>query len=117
MHRALYRKYRTKTFTELCGQEHISLTLKNQIASGKPSHAYLFTGSRGTGKTSTAKTLAKAVNCLNSQNGDPCCECEMCRGIDNGSVMDVVEIDAASNNGVDNIRELRDKIAYALIGA
>lgn len=117
MHRALYRKYRPSTFSDVYGQDHVSQTLKNQIANGTPSHAYLFTGSRGTGKTSTAKILSKAVNCLNPQNGDPCCECEMCRGIDNGSVLDVVEIDAASNNGVDNIRELREKIAYAPISA
>lgn len=112
MHTALYRKYRPQKFTDVCGQDHISLTLKNQIAAGKPSHAYLFTGSRGTGKTSTAKILAKAVNCQSPKDGDPCGECEICRGIDNGSVLDVTEIDAASNNGVDNIRDLRDNVAY-----
>lgn len=117
MHYALYRKYRPTTFSEVCGQEHVSQTLKNQIAAGKPSHAYLFTGSRGTGKTSSAKILAKAVNCLDPQNGDPCGECEMCKGIDSGAVLDVAEIDAASNNGVDSIRELRDSIAYAPVSA
>ncbi len=117
MHRALYRKYRPSTFSGVCGQDHVSLTLKNQIAAGKPSHAYLFTGSRGTGKTSTAKILSKAVNCLDPKNGDPCWECEMCKGIDNGSVLDVVESDAASNNGVDNIRDLRDNIAYSPVSA
>lgn len=117
MSKALYRKYRPSKFTDVCGQDHVSLTLKNQIAAGKPSHAYLFTGSRGTGKTSSAKILAKAVNCLNLQDGDPCGECEMCKGIDSGAVVDVSEIDAASNNGVDNIRELRDNIAYLPVSA
>lgn len=117
MHYALYRKYRPSTFSEVCGQDHVSQTLKNQIAAGKPSHAYLFTGSRGTGKTSSAKILAKAVNCLNPQNGDPCGECEICKGIDSGAILDVSEIDAASNNGVDSIRELRDSIAYAPVKA
>ena len=112
MHTALYRKYRPQKFTDVCGQDHISLTLKNQIAAGKPSHAYFFTGSRGTGKTSTAKILAKAVNCQSPKDGDPCGECEICRGIDNGSVLDVIEIDAASNNVVDNIRDLREEANY-----
>lgn len=109
---ALYRKYRPQTFSEICGQEHITKTLRAQIAEQHPSHAYLFAGSRGTGKTSCAKILAKAVNCLHPQNGDPCNECEICRGIDDGSILDISEIDAASNNGVDNIRELRENIAY-----
>ncbi|MEE1024769.1 MAG: DNA polymerase III subunit gamma/tau [Acutalibacteraceae bacterium] len=113
MYQALYRKYRPRTFTELCGQDHVSRTLKSQVESGTASHAYLFCGSRGTGKTSSAKILSKALNCLHPQNGDPCNECEMCKGIDNGSVMDVFEIDAASNRGIDDIRDLRDKIAYA----
>ena len=113
MYQALYRKYRPRTFTELCGQDHVSRTLKSQVESSTASHAYLFCGSRGTGKTSSAKILAKALNCLNPQNGDPCNECEICKGIDNGSVMDVFEIDAASNRGIDDIRDIRDKVAYA----
>ncbi|MBQ2676428.1 MAG: DNA polymerase III subunit gamma/tau [Clostridia bacterium] len=117
MYQALYRKYRPQTFSDVCGQDHISKTLKNQIDDKRPSHAYLFTGSRGTGKTSSAKIFAKAVNCLNPVGGDPCNECEICRGIDNGSILDVVEIDAASNNGVDNIRELRDQIEYTPVKA
>lgn len=109
---AFYRKYRPKTFSEVVGQEHITKTLMGQLASGKIFHAYLFTGTRGTGKTSCAKILAKAVNCLNPQNGDPCLECESCRAIANGEVMDIVEIDAASNNSVDNIRELREQLQF-----
>lgn len=112
MHQALYRKYRPKTFSDVCGQDHISNTLKNQISENRFTHAYLFTGSRGTGKTSSAKILSKAVNCLNPQNGDPCNECENCVGIDNGEILDVVEIDAASNNGVEDIRNLRDQVEY-----
>ena len=108
MYLALYRKYRPQTFSDVVSQEHITATLKNQITSGKTAHAYLFTGSRGTGKTTCAKIFAKAVNCLNPQNGEPCLECAACRGIEDGSVTDVVEIDAASNNGVENIRELRE---------
>ena len=112
MHQALYRKYRPQTFSDVCGQEHISNTLKTQVSENRFTHAYLFTGSRGTGKTSSAKILAKAVNCLDLQNGDPCNECENCKGIDNGEILDVVEIDAASNNGVDDIRNLREQVEY-----
>ena len=113
MYRALYRKYRPRDFSDVCGQPHVVRTLKNQVAEGKLSHAYLFTGSRGTGKTSCAKILAKAVNCLHPVDGNPCNECELCRGIDDESILDVTEIDAASNNGVDDIRELRDNSAFA----
>lgn len=113
MHLALYRKYRPQTFDDVCGQEHITSVLKYQSAEGKVSHAYLFCGSRGTGKTSSAKILAKAVNCLAPEDGNPCGKCEACRAVDSGSATDVVEMDAASNNGVDNIRELRDEVTYA----
>lgn len=112
MYQALYRKYRPKTFSDVCGQDHISATLKTQVAENRFTHAYLFTGSRGTGKTSSAKILSKAVNCLNPINGDPCNECENCVGIDNGEILDVVEIDAASNRGVDDIRSLREQVEY-----
>lgn len=112
MYRALYRKWRPQVFSDVSGQPHITSTLQNEVLTGRLSHAYLFTGSRGTGKTSCAKILAKAVNCLNPQNGNPCNECEMCRGIDSGAVLDVTEIDAASNNGVDNIRELREEANF-----
>ena len=112
MYRAFYRKYRPSTFTDVVGQQHITTTLENAVKSGKTSHAYLFTGSRGTGKTSCAKILAKAVNCLDAHNGNPCNECEICKGIDNGSILDIIEIDAASNNGVDNIRDLREEANF-----
>lgn len=113
MHLALYRKYRPVTFDDVCGQEHITSVLKYQAAGGKVSHAYLFCGSRGTGKTSSAKILAKAVNCLDLSDGNPCGKCEACLAVDSGAATDVVEMDAASNNGVDNIRELRDEVTYS----
>ena len=112
MYQALYRKYRPKNFDEVVGQEHITATLKQEIASGRIGHAYLFTGSRGTGKTSCSKIIAKAVNCPNQQDGNPCGVCEICKGIDDGSVLDITEIDAASNNGVDNIRQLREEANF-----
>ena len=117
MYQALYRKYRPRTFDDVVGQEAITTTLKNEIISGKTSHAYLFTGSRGTGKTTCSKIFAKAVNCLHPVNGNPCGECEICRGIDDGTVLDVVEMDAASNNGVDYIRDLREEAYYAPVRA
>lgn len=106
MYKVAYRKYRPMRFADVVGQPQVTVTLKNELKSGRISHAYLFTGTRGTGKTTCAKILAKAVNCLHLQDGDPCGECEICRGLDDGSVLDVVEIDAASNNGVDSIRSL-----------
>ena len=112
MYQALYRKYRPQTFDDVVGQMAVTQTLKTQLQSGHLSHAYLFTGSRGTGKTSSAKILAKAVNCENPQEGNPCNCCSACRSIDEGSCMDVLEIDAASNNGVDNVRDLRDDAVY-----
>ena len=112
MYQALYRKYRPQTFDDVVGQMAVTQTLKSQLQSGKLSHAYLFTGSRGTGKTTSAKILAKAVNCENPQDGNPCNCCKSCLAIDSGSCMDVLEIDAASNNGVDNVRDLRDDAVY-----
>lgn len=112
MYQVLYRKYRPKVFGDVIGQEHVTSTLSNELREGKLSHAYLFTGSRGTGKTTCARILSKAVNCLNPVDGNPCNECEICKGIDNGSVLDVIEIDAASNRGVDNIRDLRDEANF-----
>lgn len=112
MYQALYRKWRPKTFDDVVGQEHISETLKRQVVSGRLTHAYLFVGTRGTGKTTCAKILARAINCTNPQNGNPCNKCASCIGIDNGSIMDVMELDAASNNGVDNVRALREEAVY-----
>ena len=112
MYRALYRKWRPQRFEDVVAQRGIVTALRNQVATGRVGHAYLFTGVRGTGKTTCAKIFAKAVNCLHPHNGDPCGECEICKGIDNGSILDVVEMDAASNNGVDDIRDLRDETAY-----
>ena len=113
MYQALYRKWRPKTFSDVVGQEHITTTLRRQVAEGRLSHAYLFTGTRGTGKTTCAKILAKAVNCEHPVNGDPCNCCPACLGIDSGTLLDVVELDAASNNGVDNVRALRDEAIYS----
>ena len=112
MHQALYRKWRPHTFDDVCGQEHITSILKYEASIGKFNHAYLFCGSRGTGKTTCAKILAKVVNCENPKDGSPCGECSSCRAIDEGSATDVLEMDAASNNGVDNIRDIRDEVAY-----
>ena len=112
MYLSLYRKWRPKTFDEISGQQHITSILKTQCANNRVSHAYLFCGTRGTGKTSSAKILAKAVNCENPINGNPCNECPSCKAIDSGSATDVLEIDAASNNRVDNVRDLRDEVVY-----
>ena len=113
MYQALYRKYRPRTFDDVVGQEKVTETLKSQIDSGRLSHAYLFVGTRGTGKTTCAKILARAVNCEHPENGNPCNKCKSCLGIEDGSIMDVVELDAASNNGVDNVRALRDEAVYS----
>ncbi|MEE0859804.1 MAG: DNA polymerase III subunit gamma/tau [Acutalibacteraceae bacterium] len=112
MYQVLYRKWRPQVFEDVSGQPQVTVTLKNELKAGRINHAYLFTGSRGTGKTTCAKIMAKAVNCLNPQNGDPCGECEICKGIDDGSVMDIAEIDAASNNGVDNIRTIIEEATF-----
>lgn len=109
---ALYRKFRPMTFSEMVGQEHITTTLKNQIMSGRVGHAYLFNGGRGTGKTSSAKILARAINCLNPKDGEPCNECEICKGAINGSLTDIVEMDAASNNSVEDIRAIREEVNF-----
>jgi len=111
-YKALYRKWRPETFDDVCGQDAITDILKYEVHNDKLSHAYLFCGSRGTGKTSCAKILAKAVNCLNLKDGNPCCECSACRSIDQGLSTDVIEMDAASNNGVDNVRDMKDEIAF-----
>ena len=111
-HQAIYRRFRPKTFDDVLGQEHVTRTLKNQIMTNNLAHAYLFSGIRGTGKTSTAKIFARAVNCLNNRDGNPCNECEICKSILDETNMDVIEMDAASNNGVDDIRELRDKVMF-----
>ena len=113
MHQALYRKWRPTTFDDVCGQDHITSVLKYECENSKFSHAYLFCGSRGTGKTTCAKILAKAVNCTSPLNGNPCGVCDSCRAIDSGSATDVLEMDAASNNGVDNIRDIRDEVVYS----
>ena len=112
MYQALYRKWRPRTFDDVVGQDHITETLKRQVATGRLSHAYLFTGTRGTGKTTCAKILARAVNCENPVDGNPCNCCPACMGIESGAILDVLELDAASNNGVDQIRALRDEAIY-----
>ena len=112
-YQAIYRKWRPMVFEDVVGQTHITKTLQNQLESNRCGHAYLFCGTRGTGKTTCAKIFSKAVNCLSPKNGSPCNECAICRGISDGSIMDVFEIDAASNNGVDNIREIRENVAYS----
>ncbi|MBC7260485.1 MAG: DNA polymerase III subunit gamma/tau, partial [Chloroflexi bacterium] len=110
---ALYRRWRSQTFAEIIGQEHVTQTLLNALRAGRIAHAYLFAGPRGTGKTSTARVLTKAVNCLDPQNGEPCNRCAICRSLNEGRSLDLIEIDAASNRGIDEIRALREKIAFA----
>ena len=112
MYQALYRKWRPMSFDDVVSQPHITTTLKNQIATGKTAHAYLFTGSRGTGKTTCARIFAKAINCLNPKDGEPCLECDICKNADNGALADIIEIDAASNSKVDDIRELREGVMF-----
>ena len=112
MYQALYRKWRPKVFSEVVGQEHITDTLRRQVAEGHTAHAYLFTGTRGTGKTTCARILAKAVNCLSPVDGEPCGRCEACRAVDAGTTLDITELDAASNNGVDQVRALREEAVY-----
>ncbi|MBO5909693.1 MAG: DNA polymerase III subunit gamma/tau, partial [Clostridia bacterium] len=116
-YQALYRKWRPKTFDDVVGQGHVITTLKNEISQGKTAHAYLFCGTRGTGKTSCAKIFARAINCLNPIDGNPCNECEICRGAMDGSILDITEIDAASNNGVDNIRQIKEEVMYSAVHA
>ena len=113
---ALYRRYRPLTFEDMVGQEHVTKILKNQLKTGKVSHAYIFSGTRGTGKTTAAKVFARAINCLNPRDGEPCNECEACKSILDGTTPDVIEMDAASNNGVDNIRTIRQEVAYSTTG-
>ena len=114
---SLYRRFRPKTFSEILGQEHITTTLKNQVINNRVGHAYLFTGSRGCGKTSSAKVLARVVNCLNPKDGEPCNECEICKAALDGSLTDIVELDAASNNGVDNIRSIIEQVNFLPVTA
>ncbi len=111
-YQVLYRKYRPRTFSDVVGQPQVTVTLKNELKAGRINHAYLFTGTRGTGKTSCAKILSKAVNCLNPKDGEPCCECDICRGIDAGEIFDVIEMDAASNRRIDDIRDISEKVTY-----
>ena len=112
MYQTLYRKWRPKTFSDVVGQDHVTAVLRYEIEKKQTAHAYLFCGSRGTGKTTCAKILAKALNCENPQNGDPCGTCQSCRGIESGNIIDVIEMDAASNNGVDDIREIRESVDF-----